>query len=226
MQKKFSSAKRGRHMTDKSHSPATTWRQKQKEEIRKVILQNALLLFEERGFQRTTIRLVAERAGIGVGTIFNHYPDKSSLLVAALIDELDRKQEEAFKTMPNKGSVRDILLHIARTFYLYYAKRPELSRTLLKEMQFISGKWGEALNIQAFEFFDRIGDILRVAQQKGEIRKDADCNLAAMAFFSHYLNALFMGLRESEFNVEGTLQFLDLIITQMFEGIGGKREGL
>lgn len=209
-------------MKEKEQKPAGSWRNKQKAQIQRAILKTSLRLFEEKGFEKTTIRMIAEKAGIGVGTLFNHFPDKSSLLVAVLIDELDRKQEEAFSTMPADGTVRDGLLHIAGTFYAYYAEKPELSRTLLKEMGFVPGKWGDALGRHAFEFISKVADIFRQGQEKGEIVKETDCDLAGMAFFSHYLNALFLGLSEAEFHVEEALGLLDLVLTQMYDGIGVK----
>ncbi len=57
------------------------------------------------------MRALAERAGVGLGTIFKHFPDKPSLLVAAFQDDLGRVVQEAFRTLPKKG-IKSQLLHL------------------------------------------------------------------------------------------------------------------
>jgi len=49
------------------------------------VLQAAEPLFARRGYEATGMADVAERAGVGVGTLYHHFPDKRSLLLA-LID--------------------------------------------------------------------------------------------------------------------------------------------
>ena len=48
------------------------------------ILDAARAIFLERGFHETSIALIAERAGISEGSIFNHFKNKRSLFAAAM----------------------------------------------------------------------------------------------------------------------------------------------
>ena len=43
----------------------------------------------KQGVNRLTTTRVAERAGVSVGTLYQYYPNKQSLLFAALADHLD-----------------------------------------------------------------------------------------------------------------------------------------
>lgn len=115
----------------------------QKEETRNIILESARILFNELGFDKTSTRAIAKYACVGTGTVFSHFPDKLSLLIAALLDDLASTHEEALKTLPENTHVCDKFLHFANYFYSYYLKRPGLSRTLLKEMIFAKGEWGK-----------------------------------------------------------------------------------
>lgn len=207
-------------MNQKQKNPVGTRRQKQKEETQDIILESARLLFAELGFNRTTVRTVAKKAGVGLGTIFNHFPDKSSLLIAALLDDLEKTQAKALKTLPPKAPVCEKFLHGAQIFYSYYARRPSLSRTLLKEMWFATGKWGEELKTQKNQFIGFLTDSLKEAKKKGEIRPETDCQLAAIAFFSHYMNTLFWGLSEPEFKPAESIDLLRNLLNQTMEGIG------
>lgn len=200
-----------------------TRRHIQKEETRKIILESSRELFNEQGFDKTSTRAIANRAGVGVGTVFSHFPDKSSLLIAVLLDDLTATQANAMKSMPKNAYVRDRFLHLARFFYTYYSKRPDLSRTLLKELWFVKGEWGDKLTTQAFEFVLLVSDMLEQAKKKKEIRPEADTLLCARAFFSHYLIVLYEGLNSPEVDVKNMLDTLEGMLNQLLSGVGKTR---
>ncbi len=58
-------------------------RQQQAQETRVVILEAALHLFTSNGFHQTTVKDVAERAGVSEQTVYNAFGDKVGLLFSA-----------------------------------------------------------------------------------------------------------------------------------------------
>jgi AcrR family transcriptional regulator len=59
---------------------------------RERLVEAALELFAEQGYEQTTVVQIAERAGLTKSTFFRHYPDKREVLfggdaVAALVEE-------------------------------------------------------------------------------------------------------------------------------------------
>ena len=193
----------------------------QKEATRKMILESSRELFNEQGFDKTSTRAIANRAGVGTGTVFSHFPDKSSLLIAVLLDDLNSTQINAMKSMPEDANVCDKFLHLAQGFYTYYSKHPDLSRTLLKELWFVKGEWGDKLIKQAFEFVLLISDMLEQAKKRKEIRPEVDTLLCARAFFSNYLIVLYEGLSTPEINVKNMLDVLKRMLNQLLTGVGG-----
>jgi AcrR family transcriptional regulator len=75
-------------------SPRT---EKQFEEIRQekrqVIMQTALGLFAENGFKSTTIHMIASKAGISKGLIYNYFLNKEALLETLIHEGLDSIME-------------------------------------------------------------------------------------------------------------------------------------
>ena len=59
---------------------------------RPVILDAALSLFAERGYERATIRAIAAQAGVDPATVLHHFPSKQDLLTAALRLPVDPPQ--------------------------------------------------------------------------------------------------------------------------------------
>ena len=195
----------------------------QKEETRRIILESSRVLFNELGFEKTSTRAIAQNAGVGIGTVFSHFQDKQSLLIATLLDDLACIQEEALKTLPAGLCVSEQFIHLSKKFYSFYAKRPDLSRTLLKQMWFASGDWGERLLSQAHQFVIFLNSSLEEAKQKGEICPETDTMLCARAFFSNYLSVLFEGLSEPEINTDKMIDILRSLQNQLFRGVGTNR---
>lgn len=56
-------------------------------------------LFAKRGYDETTLREIAERAGVSVGLLYRHFPSKRAL-VLALYDDLSRQFEKKSSRLP------------------------------------------------------------------------------------------------------------------------------
>ena len=73
-----------------------TVRQRMAAARREQILETALKLFAERGFDATSTRQIAKEVGVAEGLIFHYFPTKASLLTAILEDRLEGRR--AFRT--------------------------------------------------------------------------------------------------------------------------------
>jgi len=69
------------------------------------IMETALELFSEQGYQRASMREIAERAGITKAAVFYHFPSKAHLL-AALSEPLIEDVEEALKSAMYEATAR------------------------------------------------------------------------------------------------------------------------
>lgn len=192
-----------------------THRQIQKEGTRKLILAAAYQLFATRGYAKTTMRALAEQAGVGLGTISKHFPDKSSLLVAAFQEDLSQIIQESFKSLP-KADLKKQLLHLAKDIFAFYADRPDVSRALLKEILFLRGAYGESIDALVYSFLGQIEELIQAAIDNGELKPYVDPKMGAYSFWSFYFMTLVVGLKQPEFIVENQLYTLGLLIYQHF----------
>lgn len=85
---------------------------------REAIMTAALELFVERGFYGTAVPEIAERAGVGAGTIYRHFESKE-----ALVNELYREHKQRFgqaalddfpATAPTREQFRVLWMRMAR----------------------------------------------------------------------------------------------------------------
>lgn len=57
-------------------------RERKKEETRSNIIDSALALFKDKGFPKTSMEDIAEKADVSKGTLYNYFTDKESILIA------------------------------------------------------------------------------------------------------------------------------------------------
>jgi len=70
------------------------------------ILQTAYRLFLQKGYTATSMRQVAEEAGIGKATIYHHFPDKEAIAMA-LLDKTGARMDEALELVRAETDPRE-----------------------------------------------------------------------------------------------------------------------
>ena len=62
-------------------------REEKSERSRRQVLDAALQLFSRHGYRATSVRDIAEKAGVSTGNVYHHFPDKETIF-KTLLDEL------------------------------------------------------------------------------------------------------------------------------------------
>lgn len=73
--------------------------ERMRERSRRRILDSALELFAQRGYASTTVRMIAERAGVAQGLLYNYYAGKDALLHAIFERSMGDVQESFERAM-------------------------------------------------------------------------------------------------------------------------------
>ncbi|WP_162799404.1 TetR family transcriptional regulator [Nocardioides sp. 616] len=94
---------------------------------RERISEAALSLFEERGFDQTTIEDVVERAGVGRTTFFRHFRSKEEAVLPHQAALLDQVTERLNRPEPEPLDVR--VTEAARIVLDHYLTEGELARS-------------------------------------------------------------------------------------------------
>src|SRR5688572_27795937 len=88
------------------------------------IASAARALFEERGFEATTIRAIADRAGVATGTVLLYGASKAELLFALFVDELEDTIDAQEATLDRSAPLADQLVHLLSGPLARYAAHP------------------------------------------------------------------------------------------------------
>jgi AcrR family transcriptional regulator len=158
----------------------------QKLQTRQRILQAARERFLAAGYDATTLQLVADQAGVAVGTVVSHFPDKPSLVAAAFHQDLEAAIARAWQRAQGQAELTERLVALGTELYTFYATDRPLYRRMFQESLFLASEG--ALNTQLAEFLR--GVAAEVAAQRPELPAE----LVAHGFFADYLYVLVGGL--------------------------------
>ena len=100
------------------------------------IKEAARELFLAKGFDDATIREIALRAGVGLGTVFVYAENKRDLLFLIVNDQLETIERDAEAVFDRSASFIKNLLGVFEVHYRFFLRQPALSRMVLKEMTF------------------------------------------------------------------------------------------
>lgn len=102
------------------------------EETRNRILDGALRLFRERGFEQTTMRDVAAEAGVATGAAYYYYRSKQDLVMAFYL-RTDEQSREAFaKAIASSKELKKRVRGLIEVKFEQFAEHRGLLTALLK----------------------------------------------------------------------------------------------
>ncbi len=130
------------------------------------ILEAAQAVFSEHGVG-VPIDEVARRAGVGVGTLYRHFPTKETLFEAVIRQHIERLTEEG-----------RVLLDSDQPGRAFFAFLGMLTEEASAKRALIDALSGAGINLKAttsplkVEFERVAGELLQRAQQAGQVRSD------------------------------------------------------
>ena len=112
-----------------------TKRERQAEERRHQLIDTALALFAEKGFESTTIKDLAEAAGVAQGLFYHYFESKEALLFAAVDRHGFLPEMREILTASYGRPADEVLLEISESFYALLKERDDLVRVFFRESQ-------------------------------------------------------------------------------------------
>ena len=133
------------------------------------LLDAASAAFLEHGADDVSLEEIARRAGVGIGTLYRHFPTRQALLEAVYRDQvelLEARAEELLKTEPPGDALADWLRALMR----FSSTKHTLTSALLAGL----GKDSELLSSCSKVIRGAADALLARAQEAGVVRPDAD----------------------------------------------------
>jgi AcrR family transcriptional regulator len=206
-------------------TPLQLFGQREKNKLEKLqrIREATRELFVEKGYDETTTREIAVRAGVGIGTVFTYAENKRDLLFLVANDELDAVTTRCEAGVSDRASCLQNLLSIFRQHYRFFAKQPALSRLLLREMTFYdSGRQAQRFQRTRERNIQLVGRVVRQALGQNSININEDPEFAGWVAFCIFQVELRRWLLTKEPSVPAGMVRLERALRLCMEGWGAK----
>lgn len=197
----------------------TPKRQQQAENRRGQIVEAALACFIVSGFHQTGMRDIADAAGVSLGNLYNHFPNKQALIAEIAAMEALEKQDliDALTANPAGPAVRDFAER-----YLRLCERPE-DVSLTAEVLAEAARDAELARLFAANRH-RLASALADALRRGAEQGDIDNGLP-FAACAHWLLDALEGCAVNRALLGAQLDDVDIsaLIDKLLSPAGGKR---
>ncbi|HLH89060.1 MAG TPA: TetR/AcrR family transcriptional regulator [Xanthobacteraceae bacterium] len=209
-------------MSDAMLAAADGLRTRNKLEKLRRIKAAAQDLFVARGFDDTTMREIALRAGVGLGTIFLYAKDKRDLLFLTINEPLQAVTQRAEGAVDPRAPLIDNLLAIARLHYRFFGRQPALARFALREMTFYeSGEQAPPFQKTRERLIRLFGRTIELAVANGEIAPSEPPLFAGWTVFCIFQVELRRWLADDARGLRAGLSELVRALGLLTRGFGG-----
>jgi len=138
------------------------------------ILDTTARILAEIGYAGTNTNLVAARAGVSIGSIYQYFPNKDALIAAVHERHVQQMSQviEAVLTNARSAGLRDHVAAIVRALLAAHLIEPELHQVLERELPFFDPRNEETSPHQSIdlclgELMDRHQEEMRIPTKKG-----------------------------------------------------------
>ena len=136
-----------------------------KGELKNRIDEAALHLFAERGVDATPVPMIAERAGVAVGSLYRYYANKNELVARLYTENYARLAGELDRVQAAEPSTRDKITAMIRFICEFFDREWDLARFLLLEQHVRLKTYGGAANP-----VDIVHEVLAGGMRRGEVQ--------------------------------------------------------
>jgi AcrR family transcriptional regulator len=199
-------------------------REVQKQATREKVVEAARSLFEEIGYEETTIRMVAERAGVSVGSVFTTFESKVDIFNYILFEKFEALFSELQRIAPYlKGTACHRIASLMSIAYGVECRQLDLMISHLAASYGWPRRIEDEHNKRRARLVGLFRDMLDQGVTSGEIRSDADLDqfvdILLSVYSRNYRRAYYEKLTPEELSALAEQQ-----VSILFQGIATRAE--
>ncbi|QIQ03764.1 TetR/AcrR family transcriptional regulator [Streptomyces liangshanensis] len=184
------------------------------------LLTVAVRVFNERGYDGTSMEHLSKAAGISKSSIYHHVVGKEELLRRAVSRALDGLFGILDEDGASRGrAVQRVEYVVRRTVEVLMAELPYVTLLLRVRGNTQTERWAME---RRREFDQRVADLLKDAAADGDLRADMDTRLATRLLFG-MINSLVEWYRPQPAGGYDREQVADAVVRLAFDGLRNDR---
>ncbi|HEX2998283.1 MAG TPA: TetR/AcrR family transcriptional regulator [Anaerolineales bacterium] len=138
---------------------------------RKEVFHASVHLFQSKGFNETSMREIAEAAGIGKSTLYDYFRTKDEILLSFVEDEIQRLTDQAKEIMKQEVGAQEKLHQMMFAYMDYLAANEDFYMKLSTEVQRLAQNSIERIQSKRHDLQDLLCKIIDEGIREGSFRR-------------------------------------------------------
>ncbi|UCF60161.1 MAG: TetR/AcrR family transcriptional regulator [Anaerolineaceae bacterium] len=178
--------------------------------MRHRIFNVAARLFLKQGYHETSMREVAEAAGMGKSTLYDYFPSKEEILLYFVEQEMDATHQDAVQIAAMNLPVEEKLRRILGSLWVYLDENREMAVLIDRESSRLGERANQRIASRRENYRKILESVLRQGIQDG-IFRSVNPTLAASALHS-MMTMPWLEQGEHEDIIETADELIDLFL--------------
>lgn len=162
-------------------------REQKKAKNKNAILQAAITLFSQNGYDSTSIEQISKAAGVGKGTVYSYFQTKKDIIKGFCEYELEQVHNELVNKSNQDAPILEQMLTIYMTEFKHVTGNREFGRLYMRESLFPDDADLEDNLEMENKYFSLLFPILEKAQERKELRQDIELLHITGHFYSLFV---------------------------------------
>ncbi len=135
------------------------------------ILDAAMKVITKKGFNETSMREIAEAAGVGKSTLYDYFSSKDEILIAYVVDEVGHMTAVAEEIIAEELSASEKFRRILRRHLDYMLANKQMFLKVTFEAQRLSFESQQRIQVHRHAYQDMLSELVKEGIRKGEFRQ-------------------------------------------------------
>jgi AcrR family transcriptional regulator len=189
--------------------------EEEQERRRNEIFDASVHLILEKGFKATSMREIAEAAGVGKSTLYDYFKSKDEILISYFEDAIQELTDQAQEIIDQDLGISEKLRKILEMHLAYLIDNKNFYLQLTAEIQSLSLGNQKQIQIKRYAYQDMLGALIEEGSNSGVFRP-VNSLFASRSIFMMLSLAIFTSRPDTLGTPE---EMMEEAITIFFEGI-------
>lgn len=188
-----------------------------KSDKREIIVNSAIEIFLQKGFENTTVSEIARHSGIGKGTVYEYFKSKDELILSCVSVMLDYFNKGFIEIMSKEMPFREKLCEYFKHADELTAQASGSISLLIKNPSETLFSMHEMIDKQRIYIKNQLEVIIQKAIENKEIRNDISLDT-----LSSYIQMSILRILHANTTENHSENVIDEMLSIIFEGVGSK----
>ncbi len=176
-----------------------------------IILEKAHELFVEKGYERSSMREIAERVGISKAALYHHFKNKEEILFTLCVQAGEIINEDMrqaiLKSETQYSNVRDQLVNILYDYTIGYLKHKNFNKILFFEIESLPPEKREIIINYERSNVAQFKNYLRRIMEQGKIKK-TNITVLTFCFFATVQWLYFWYKKDGQLSIREIIEYI------------------